>query len=101
MRIDGQFILTPSLIDRFGPLFVRIPNVIHVYDSIGKNIDGEYILFKNLNWDWTYYCHDGGDVEIFIKNNHEEAYEAIKLKFNFLQVEFPDLITRPGGFKIL
>jgi len=99
INIGDQIILTPSMVDMFGPRFLRIPNCIHVYDSIGKNIDSEYITFKKLNWDWAYYCYDGTLVEIFIQKNHDDAYGAIKNTFECKDIEFPGLI--PDGLNIL
>ncbi len=99
IKINQQVVVTPTLIEQFGSRFLVTANCIHVYDSLSDNIRSESILFKKLNWDWAYHCYDGTLVEIFIQNNHEDAYKAIKEGFMCEGIEFPGLI--PNGLNIL
>ena len=99
-QLKGQFILTAEMIDRFAPRFNVTANCIHAYDTIHQ-ITKENIKFKNLKWDWTYFCLDDSDVEIFINADSSDSYTRIKQKFECKDTEFPGLMTFSGGMPCL
>lgn len=92
IQLDGQFILTTEMVDRFAPRFNVTANCIHAYNTINQ-ITKESIKFKSTKWDWTYFCYDDTDVEIFINSDQSDIYQAIKRRYECIDVEFPGLIA--------
>lgn len=96
IELDGQLILTAEMVDKFAPHFNVTANCVHAYDTIHQ-ITKEHIQFKSRKWDWTYFCWDDTDIEIFINADKTDTFNTIKKSFDCLDIEFPGSITFSGG----
>lgn len=100
IKLGGQLILAAGMVERFAKHFNVTANCVHSYDTIHQ-ITKENTQFKSLKWDWTYYCWDDTDIEIFINSDKTDTYNTIRQRFDCLEIEFPGLITFSGGMPCL